>query len=62
MTGSRALVLIAATAASLGCVMPEDINQIKQDIADVQRKIEATNKTQADLKTKVDGIDRKIGS
>jgi tol-pal system protein YbgF len=62
VTGARALVLVAATAASLGCVMPEDINQIKQDIADVQRKLEATNKTQADLKTKVDGIDQKIGS
>ena len=42
--------------------MPEDINQIRQDIADVQRKLEATNKTQADLQTKVTAIDQKIGS
>lgn len=55
-------MLLAAAAASAGCVMPEDINQIRQDIADVQRKIEAANKTQADLKTKVDTIDQKIGS
>jgi septal ring factor EnvC (AmiA/AmiB activator) len=62
VTRGRTLVLLACSAAALGCVMPEDINKIRQDIADVQRKIEATNKTQADLKTKVDGIDQKIGS
>jgi len=62
VTTARTLVLLAAAAASSACVMPEDINQIRQDIADVQRKIEAANKTQADLKTKVDTIDQKIGS
>lgn len=62
MTRVRALVLIAAASASLGCVMPEDINQIRQDIADVHRQLEASNKTQAELQTKVTSIDQKIGS
>jgi tol-pal system protein YbgF len=62
VTKVRALVLLAAAAASQACVMPEDINQIRQDIADVQRKIEASNKAQADLQGKVTAIDQKIGS
>ena len=48
---------LALVASAAGCVMPEDINQIRQDIADVQRKIEAANKTQADLQGKVTAID-----
>ena len=61
MTRFSTLVLLAA-AASSACVMPEDINQIRQDIADVQRKIEASNKAQADLQSKVTAIDQKVGS
>jgi tol-pal system protein YbgF len=54
-----AAVLLLAAA---GCVMPEDINKIRQDIADVQRKIEAASKSQAELDAKVTAIDQKIGS
>jgi tol-pal system protein YbgF len=57
-----AIPLVVAAACAAGCVMPEDINKIRQDIADVQRKLEAASKTQADLQGKVTAIDQKIGS
>ena len=55
------LALLAAAGAAAGCVMPEDINKIRQDIADVQRKLEAANKTQTELQGQVTAIDQKIG-
>ena len=62
MSRLSSVLALALVAPAAGCVMPEDINQIRQDIADVQRKIEAANKTQADLQGKVTAIDQKIGS
>lgn len=44
-----------------GCVFPEQVQSLEQSVADVQRKLAAVEKTQAESKQELDAIQAKLG-
>jgi tol-pal system protein YbgF len=62
MSHARAAAALSLILAATGCIMPDQLASYQKDVTDVQQKLDALSKSQAELAKKVAAQESKTGA